>query len=138
MLVKDIMSTKVEAVRPTTTVGECARKMEQLGVGALPVWQDGPSLGLVTDRDIYCRVVGAGKDPAKTAVREIMTEAAATCCEDQDCGEAAHVMTNKGVRRLMVINHNHATVGIVSVDDLARCSRDLAGKVLEAVAPWPH
>jgi len=38
MLVKDIMSTRVEAVRPATTIGECARKMEQLGVGALPVW----------------------------------------------------------------------------------------------------
>jgi len=35
MLVKDIMSTRVEAVRPATTIGECARKMEQLGVGAL-------------------------------------------------------------------------------------------------------
>jgi predicted transcriptional regulator len=138
MLVKDIMSTRVEAVRPATTIGECARKMEQLSVGALPVWQDGQSLGLVTDRDICCRVVGAGKDPAKTSVREIMTEAAATCFEDQDCREAARVMTNKGVRRLMVINHNHLTVGIVSVDDLARCSHDLAGKVLEAVAPWPH
>ena len=52
--------------------------------------------------------------------------------------QVARVMTNKGLRRLMVINHNHATVGIVSVDDLARCSHDLAGKVLEAVAPWPH
>jgi hypothetical protein len=29
-------------------------------------------------------------------------------------------------------------VGVLSVDDLARCSHDLAGDVLEAVAPWPH
>jgi CBS domain-containing protein len=108
MLVKDIMSTKVEAVRPTTTVGECARKMEQLGVGARPVWQDGQSLGLVTDRDIYCRVVGAGKDPAKTAVREIMTEAGATCFEDQDCGEAAHVMTNKQPVRVRIHSYRPA------------------------------
>ena len=41
MLVKEVMSTKVEAITPTTTICECARKMEQLGVGALPVWQDG-------------------------------------------------------------------------------------------------
>ncbi len=87
MLVKDIMSTRAEAVSPTTTIRECALKMEQLGVGALPVWQDGQSLGLVTDRDICCRVVGAGKDPAKTSVREIMTAAAATCFDDQDCKE---------------------------------------------------
>jgi CBS domain-containing protein len=138
MLVKELMSTKVEAVAPTTTILECARKMEQLGVGALPVWQDGSPVGLVTDRDICCRVVGAGKDPATTPAREIMTTAVASCFEDQDCKEAARLMTNKGVRRLTVIDRRKATVGIFSVDDLARFSHDLAGEVLEAVAPWPH
>jgi CBS domain-containing protein len=68
---------------------DLVRINEQLGVGALPVWQDGQSLGLVTDRDICCRLVGAGKDPAKIPVREIMTGVAATCFEDQDCKEAA-------------------------------------------------
>ena len=138
MLVKDVMSTKVEAITPTTTIRECARKMEQLGVGVLPVWQDGVPVGLVTDRDICCRVVGAGKDPATTLAREIMTKALTSCFEDQDCKEAARLMTNKGVRRLTVINRNQATVGLLSVDDLARCSHDMAGEVLEAVAPWPH
>lgn len=138
MLIKEVMSTRVEAIAPTTTIRECARKMEQLGVGALPVWQDGAQVGLVTDRDICCRVVGAGKDPATTPVREIMTRSVTSCFEDQDCKEAAQLMANKGVRRLTVIDRNKATVGIVSVDDLARCSHDMAGEVLEAVAPWPH
>jgi hypothetical protein len=31
MLVKDVMSTEVEAITPTTTVRECAHKMDQLG-----------------------------------------------------------------------------------------------------------
>ena len=138
MLVKEVMSSKVEAIAPTTTIRECARKMEQLGVGALPVWEDGAPVGLVTDRDVCCRVVGAGKDPATTPAREIMTKAVASCFEDQDCKEAAHLMTNKGVRRLTVIDRNQMTVGMLSVDDLARSSHDLAGEVLEAVAPWPH
>jgi CBS domain-containing protein len=138
MLVKDVMSTKVEAVAPTTPVYECAHKMDQLGVGVLPVRQDGALIGLITDRDICCRVVGAGKDPAKTPAREIMTTAVASCFEDQDCKDAARMMKNKGLRRLTVIDRQHVTVGILSVDDLARCSHNLAGEVLEAVAPWPH
>ncbi len=138
MLVKDVMSTKVEAVTPTTTISDCARKMEQLGIGILPVWQNGAPIGLVTDRDICCRVVGVGKNPATTPAREIMTKTVASCFEDQDCSEAARLMTSKGVRRLTVVNRNQMTVGIVSIDDLARCSHDLAGQVLEAVAPWPH
>ena len=138
MLVKEVMSTKIEAVAPTATARECAGKMHQLGVGVIPVWQDGKPVGLVTDRDICCRVVGTGKDPARTPAREIMTSLVTCCFEDQDCTEAARLMRNKGVRRLAVLDRKQVMVGVLSVDDLARCSHDLAGEVLEAVAPWPH
>jgi CBS domain-containing protein len=138
MLVKEVMSTYLETIAPTTTVKECARKMDQSGVGALPVWENGKPVGVVTDRDICCRVVGAAKDPAETPARDIMTKDVTCCFEDQDCTEAAQLMKNKGVRRLTVLDRKQAMVGVLSVDDLARCSHDLAGDVLEAVAPWPH
>jgi CBS domain-containing protein len=138
MLVKQVMSTHVETVSPTTTVEECAKKMSQLDVGVLPVWQNGKPVGLITDRDICCRAVGAGKDPAKTPVRAIMTSVTTSCFEDQDCTDAARLMKEKGVRRLTVVDRRQSVVGVLSVDDLARCSHDLAGDVLETVAPWPH
>jgi len=138
MLVREVMSSHLETISPVTTVQECAKRMTQLGVGVLPVWQDGQPVGVVTDRDICCRAIGAGKDPAKTEVRAIMTGAMASCSQDQDCKEAARLMKQKGVRRLTVVDRNQAMVGVLSVDDLARCSHDLAGGVLEAVAPWPH
>ena len=138
MLVREVMSTHLETIAPATTVQECAKKMSQLDVGMLPVWQDSAPMGVVTDRDICCRVVGAGKDPAKTPVRSIMTGVMTSCSEDQDCKDAARLMKEKGVRRLTVVDRKQAMVGVLSVDDLARCSHDLAGDVLEAVAPWPH
>lgn len=138
MLVKEVMSTQLETVTPATTVRECASKMDKLGVGVLPVWADGQPVGVVTDRDICCRVVGAGKDAAKTPAREIMTGVVTCCFSDQDCTEAARLMKTKGVRRLTVLDRKQAMVGVISVDDLARCSHDLAGEVLEVVAPWPH
>jgi CBS domain-containing protein len=138
MLVREVMSTHLETVTPTTTAQECAKKMSQLGVGELPVWQNGQPMGVITDRDICCRAVGAGKDPANTPVRAIMTSAFTSCFEDQDCKDAARLMKDKGVRRLTVMDRKQAMVGVLSVDDLARCSHDLAGEVLEAVAPWPH
>ena len=138
MLVKEVMSTHLETVAPTTTIKDCASKMDHLGVGALPVWENGQPIGVVTDRDICCRVVGAGKDPAKTPARAVMTSVVTSCFEDQDCEEAARLMKDKGVRRLTVLNRTQAMVGVLSVDDLARCSHNLAGEVLEAVASWPH
>jgi len=138
MLVKDVMSTQLETINPSTSIQECARKMDRAGVGALPVWEDGAPVGVVTDRDICCRVVGAGKDPTKTPVRAVMSKTATCCFDDQDCEEAVRLMKDKGIRRLTVVNHDKAMVGVLSVDDIARFSHDLAGEVLETVAPWPH
>jgi predicted transcriptional regulator len=138
MLVKEAMSSKIETVTPDTTLRECARKMDQTATGVLPVWQDGKVIGLVTDRDICCRAVAAGKDPATTKARAVMSTEVASCLENQDCADAVRVMEVKHVRRLMVMNRDHAVVGVLSVDDLARYSHDLAGRVLEAAAPWSH
>jgi CBS domain-containing protein len=138
MQVKDVMSTRLETVAPRTTVQECASRMVQAGVGSLHVWDEGKPVGLVTDRDICCRVVAPGKDPRQTAVGEIMTRNVTRCFDEDDCTEAARLMKSAGVRRLIVTTRDHAMIGILSVDDLARCSHALAGEVLEAVAPWPH
>jgi CBS domain-containing protein len=138
MLVKDVMSTRVETIAPTSNVRDCARKMDQVGVGLLPVSENGKLVGVVTDRDICCSVVARDRDPATVTVREIMTSDVASCFEEQDCTEAARLMEDKRVRRLPVVNRQQAMIGLLSLDDLARCSHDLAGKVLEAAAPWPH
>lgn len=138
MKVKDVMSTRLETVAPRTTIQECALRMYHSGVGALQVWDEGKLVGLVTDRDICCGVVALGKVPRETAVGEIMTQQVIRCFDDDDCAGAARLMTSKGVRRLIVMKRDQTIVGILSVDDLARCSHELAGEVLEAVAPWPH
>lgn len=135
MLVKEIMSPKVETVGPDLSVQESARKMRELNVGSLPVWDNSKLIGMVTDRDISCRAVADGRDPAKTKVREIMTKNITTCFDDQDCADAAKLMEDKHIRRLAVLNRDKAMVGFLSVDDLARCSHELAGEVLEAARP---
>lgn len=138
MLIKEAMSSKVETISPKSSVQECARLMRQLDVGVLPVWQDGQLLGMVTDRDVCCRAVGDGRNPAAVEVREIMSRDITSCFEDEDCIEAARVMKEKHLRRLPVMNRKRALVGVVSIDDLARYSHDLAGEILEQAAPWPH
>lgn len=138
MLVKDAMSAHVESIAPNTTVQECARKMRQTDIGALPVWENGKIIGMVTDRDICCRAVGDNRDLTKTTVRDVMTREIASCFEDEDCDDAARLMKTKHLRRLAVMNHEQKIVGLLSVDDLARYSHDLAGEILEAAAPWPH
>lgn len=135
MLVKELMTTKVEYVKPDTTLQECARRMRDLNIGSLPVWENGKLAGMITDRDICCRALAEGRDPARTKVREIMTKDVAFCFDDQECDDAAHMMEDRHIRRLAVLNRKRSMVGFLSVDDLARGSHQLAGEVLEAARP---
>lgn len=135
MLVKEVMTAKVESVEPGLSLRETAGKMRDMNIGSMPVWENGKMIGMITDRDICCRAVAEGRDMAATKVREIMSKDVTTCFDDQDCNEAADVMGDKHIRRLAVLNRDKAMVGFLSVGDLARCSHDLAGGVLESASP---
>lgn len=135
MLVRDAMSVMVETIMPSATIQDCARKMKDLNVGALPVSTEGKLVGLVTDRDVCCRGVGNSLDPKTALVRDIMTRGVTSCFTDQDLGAAAHIMEEKHVRRLTVMNRDNTVAGILSVDDLARYSHNLAGEIIDATSP---
>ncbi|MDH3241625.1 MAG: CBS domain-containing protein [Alphaproteobacteria bacterium] len=138
MLVKECMSSKIETVAPDTPLQECARKMRDLDIGSLPVWEDGKLAGMVTDRDICCRAVADGRDIAATFAGDVMSRDVACCFDDHDYEDAAHMMEDKHLRRLAVMDRENRMVGILTVDDLARHSYILAGEVLRAVAPTAH
>ena len=132
MKVKDLMSTQVEYTTPTTTTKEAAHIMHELHVGILPVIENEQLVGIITDRDICCKVVATGHSPGFTKVEEVMEKNVTTCFDDQDIGDATKLMINNHIRRLAVVNHSDTMVGLLSVDDLARNSHDMASSVLEA------
>ena len=132
MKVKELMSTHVEYTTPTTTTKEAAHMMHELHIGALPVMEDDRLVGIITDRDICCKVVATGHSAGFTKVEEVMTKDVMTCFDDENIGDATKLMIQNHVRRLAVIDHENAMVGFLSVDDLARSSHDMASSVLEA------
>lgn len=135
MQVQDLMTKSIECILPDASVTEAARIMRDFNVGMLPVTEDGVLLGIITDRDICCRCVAEDCDPDVETVSEIMTTDVLTCFNDQDILDAAHLMENMHIRRLTVMDHNNHVMGVLSVDDLAKGSHNLAGEVLAAVAP---
>lgn len=136
MKIQDLMSTQVESILPTATLRRAAQKMSQLNIGSLPIISaEGILLGIITDRDISCFAVAMGHEPNSTEVQKVMTKEVFTCFDDQDINNAASLMEDKHVRRLTVLNHENDVVGLLSVDDLAHCSHELAGAVLEAATP---
>ena len=135
MQVKDVMTRGVEVIRSDATLADAAAMMKSLDVGPLPVVDDGRLVGIVTDRDIMVRTTAQGRDPAQSTVREAMSSNVVYCFEDQDVRDAARLMQEHQVRRLVVVNRDRQLVGLVSIGDLAMNTDDkLAGQVLERVA----
>jgi CBS domain-containing protein len=137
MLVRDVMTRGPECTRPDATLQQAAEKMKDLDVGSLPVCDHDRLVGVLTDRDITVRSVAEGEDPWTGHVAEVMSPGVFYCFDDEDVEQAAHVMQEKQVRRLPVLERDHKRlVGIVSLGDLAVETGDegLAGKTLEAVS----
>jgi CBS domain-containing protein len=137
MQVKDLMTANVECISPQTTLREAAEKMKNLDVGALPICGDDNRLaGMITDRDITIRGVAEGLDPSVAEACDLMTPKIVYCYEDQDASEAAHLMEQNQIRRLIVLNRNKRLAGILSLGDLAVALGDehLTGHTLEAVS----
>lgn len=134
MKVREIMTQKVETLKPTASLRQAARKMSEFNVGSMPVIDEsGTLLGIITDRDISVFAIAMGHNPQTTEVQKVMTKNVATCLADQELSDAADIMEQLHIRRLAVMENN-ALAGFLSVDDLARASYDLAGAVLESAS----
>jgi CBS domain-containing protein len=137
MLIKNAMTRGVECVSPSDSIGHAARRMAELNVGSLPVCGENDKLvGIITDRDITVRATAAGRDSEDTPVRDIMTPEIFCCFEDQDVADAAQLMEERQVRRLVVLNDDNRLVGILSLGDVAvKAANDrLSGEALERVS----
>nr|WP_244651281.1 CBS domain-containing protein [Rhizobium sp. CFBP 8762] len=128
------MSIQVVTAKPTDTVQDVARIMSEIDSGAVPIVDGGVVVGLITDRDIVVRVVAEGGD-ISSAVKEFMTEGVESCLEDDDITDAANLMAEMQMRRLVVYNNDGALTGILSLGDIALEHRgDLASFALEEIS----
>ena len=119
MKVRELMTPHVIRIHPEEPVAVAARTLTRYNIGALPVCEgDGQLCGVVTDRDLVIRCLAAGKDPAATRVRDVMTGGVVAATAEMDATVAAHLMGHRQVRRLPVVE-NGRLCGMLSLGDLA-------------------
>jgi CBS domain-containing protein len=102
-------------------------------IGFEPIVKEAVVVGVLTDRDIVVRAIASGMDPKKTPVSKVMSQHFAVCHEDDDIVEAANVMEQKKVRRLVALNRVGHTVGVLSLDDISAAKPCLSGEVLQEI-----
>ena len=136
MKINEVMTREVEVIHPNATIAEAAEKMKQLDIGPLPVCDGAKVQGMITDRDITIRATAAGHDPNTTKVREVMSPDVVFVYDDQDVEDAAKLMAEKQIRRLVVLNRDKRLTGIVAMADLAvDANKDkMTGQTLESIS----
>ena len=132
---REIMTEDCECVGENETVADAAKKLSEVGVGAMPICGEDDRLkGMVTDRDIVTDVIAQGKDPSSVKVGELGDGKPVTIGADDSISEAIKTMAQHQVRRLPVID-GHELVGIVSQADLAKnAEEDDVGELVEAIS----
>ena len=116
---REIMTGGVECVREDESILDAARKMKELGVGALPICGNDDRLkGMLTDRDIVIKVLGEGREPGGTTAGGLAEGKPVTIGADDGLEELVRTMAQHEVKRLPVID-GHRVVGVVSEADLA-------------------
>jgi CBS domain-containing protein len=132
---REIMSSGVECAGVNDTVTEAARKMRDLGVGALPICGDDNRLkGMITDRDIVLNCVAEGMDTTQTKVQDYAGDEVVTIGADDSIEDALATMSKHGVRRVPVID-GHDLVGMISQADIAKnLPEERVGDLVEAIS----
>jgi CBS domain-containing protein len=109
-------NSTVWTVRPDTLVYDAIKMMADKNVGALPVVQNDKLLGIVSERDYTRKVILQGRSSKETRVSEIMSTNLVVTHPNESLTGCMHVMTDKRVRHLPVVEGGKL-IGILSIGD---------------------
>ncbi|MGP1354457.1 MAG: putative nucleotidyltransferase substrate binding domain-containing protein [Parasphingopyxis sp.] len=107
----------VISAHPETPIRDAARLMTDADVSTLPLIADGRLVGIVTDKDLRRRVLGAGRS-ADAPVETIMTADPITVGADTDMLSAMLTMSERNIHHLPVTDPDDALIGVLGASDL--------------------
>jgi CBS domain-containing protein len=113
---KDIMTTKVVTVKPSTSIEDAARLLVRRKISGVPVVDEKDKtkvVGILTEADLLAAPSGA-----KT-VADVMKKRVVSVSPDTSVDEIAEILVKKKIKRVPVIDAGKL-VGIVSRIDVLR------------------
>lgn len=110
-----LMTWNIVTVEHDSSLARAAEVMEMARISSVLVMELGKPVGIITERDIL-RALGA-MVPREQAVATVMGRPLVTANQTLALHDAYHLMTEKGVRHLLVIDNQRLPVGIVSESD---------------------
>lgn len=102
------------------SVFSAAKMLKNREIGSIIITEGGDAVGIITERDIVCKIVAAGKDPKKIRLKNAMSAPLKAIDTSSTVEDAALAMKENNIKRLPVLDKSGKLVGIVSEGDLLR------------------
>jgi CBS domain-containing protein len=119
-LVRDWMSSPVVVVDPDSSVKYALTLMRRRKIHSVVVAMSdkNPQYGIVTSTDIRDKIAAAGRNPAETTVREIMSGPIVTGSPDWTLMQCSQVMQEKHIHHLPIADESGSLIGLISATDI--------------------
>ncbi len=118
ILVRDIMTKDVHAVRNDTSVAEVIATMAKYDLNFMMVIQSEKPTGIITIHDILVRLVGQGIAPSAVIARMIYTNPLVTINDDATVEEAIKLMKHWKIKHLPVVSKEEKLLGVLTSNDI--------------------
>lgn len=119
----DRKGSTVHAVAPTLSVYDAVSEMNRHRIGAIIVVDGTRLVGMFTERDVLRRVVGAGIDPKRSLVADVMSPGVITIGPEATIEQTMTIFTEQRCRHLPVVSAG-ALRGVISIGDVTRWMAD--------------
>ncbi|QHE51694.1 CBS domain-containing protein [Pontibacillus sp. HMF3514] len=130
---REYMTTSFISVHLSDDLNTLANEMKEHDVGFLPVIENDKYAGVVTDRDIVVNGLTKGS-PEDVTASQVMTDHVVTGNPDMNVEDAARLMQENQIKRLLVIENEHLK-GVVSLGDFsAEGENSISGHVVSEVS----
>ncbi len=138
MQVREIMTPDPACCTADTPLDRVARLMVDNDCGEIPIVRatsDRTLIGVVTDRDIVCRLLAAGKNPVEHTAEACMSTPVIAVHESTPLEKCAQIMEESRIRRVPVVDGGGMVCGIVSQADIAKhASRRVTAELVRDVS----
>ena len=134
LVAKDIVEKEFLSLSRETTALEGARQMKAKRHGyAIIASSTGSPEGIVTEWDYLSKIVAEGRDPSHVKLGEIMTSDLVSVDANVGLDQVAQLMTQKGIRRVLVLK-DRKVIGVITAAVMLSRLKEYVDKVSSTIA----
>jgi malate dehydrogenase (oxaloacetate-decarboxylating) len=134
LVAKDIVEKEFLSLPRETTAIEAAHRMKATSHGfAIIASPGGDPEGIVTEWDYLAKIVAEERDPKRVRLSEIMSSELVSVDANTGLDQVAQIMTQKGIRRVLVIK-DHKVLGVLTAKTMLSRLKEYVDRISSQIA----